>query len=191
LARWRLPTPSSLPSPKNRALPPLPDGATSENLSFPSPPPTGKLPLVDLDSAPAYPRIEFPNLFQLVEKEDEIPWRPFKEGVEIHRLYGDGITGPTAALLRFQPGGKVPLHEHPGYEHIFVLSGTQRDNVGSAGAGALIVTPPGTRHCVVSDTGCIVLAIYEKPVRFVQDGEVAAAAVGATPPGARPLGAAK
>ncbi len=126
---------------------------------------------MDLDSAPAYTRIEFPNLFQLLEKEDAIPWKPFKEGVEIHRLYGDGIAGPTAALIRFQPGGKVPLHEHQGYEHIVILSGTQRDNLGCSKAGALLISPPGARHSVVSDTGCVVLAIYEKPVKFLQEAE--------------------
>ena len=51
----------------------------------------------------------------------QIPWEPFMDGVEIYRLYGDGLTGPTAALLRFQKAGAVPLHEHPGYEHIIVL----------------------------------------------------------------------
>jgi hypothetical protein len=30
-----------------------------------------------------------------------------------------------------------------------------------------VINPPGTRHKVSSDDGCIVLAIYEKPVRFV------------------------
>ena len=143
-----------------------------------APPPNSILPLhpssthprpVDLDPAPTYPRVELPDLLSIAKHPERIPWKPFKDGVDIHRLYGDGVTGPTAALIRFQPGGKVPLHEHTGYEHIFILSGSQRDNVGSAEAGTLIITPPGTRHSVVSEDGCIVLAIYEKPVKFLQD----------------------
>ena len=98
------------------------------------------------------------------------------DGVEIYRLYGDGQTGPTAALLRFQKAGQVPLHEHAGYEHIIVLTGSQRDQKGAAEAGTLIINPPGTRHSVVGEAGCIVLAIYEKPVQFVA-GAAAAAAV--------------
>ena len=34
--------------------------------------------------------------------------------------------------------------------------------------GALRIHPPGTRHWVESDAGCIVLAIYERPVRFLE-----------------------
>ena len=102
------------------------------------------LPRVDLDPDPPYSRLEFPDLFRLVADQASIPWARFQEGVEIHRLYGNGVEGPTAALLRFQPGGKVPLHEHLGYEHIFVLSGSQRDNASHADAGAFIVSPPGT-----------------------------------------------
>jgi anti-sigma factor ChrR (cupin superfamily) len=119
-----------------------------------------------LDSAPRYPRLELADLFRLAAHPESIPWQPFHDGVEIHRLYGDGVTGPTAALLRFGKGGKVPLHEHLGYEHIIVLAGSQRDQNGTASAGALMINPPGTSHSVVSETGCIVLAIYQEPVRF-------------------------
>ncbi len=109
------------------------------------------------------------DLFRIAEWQDRVPWREFREGVEIHRLYGDGITGPTAALIRFRTGGYVPLHEHTGYEHIIVLAGTQRDDRGTASVGTLLVSAPGTRHEIASDSGCIVLAIYEKPVRFLAD----------------------
>ena len=114
-----------------------------------------------------------PNVLQIIdlytihEWQDELPWVPFREGVEIYRLYGDGIEGPTAALIRFQPGASVPLHEHMGYEHIIVLSGSQVDENSRAGAGSLIVNPPRTRHSVSSERGCIVLAIYERPVAFL------------------------
>jgi anti-sigma factor ChrR (cupin superfamily) len=128
---------------------------------------------VDLDPVSPSSPIEIPDLYRFVAEPDKIPWVPFCEGVEIHRLYGDGISGPTAALIRFHAGGSVPLHEHVGYEHIFVLSGSQRDTVGAAEAGALIVNPPGGRHSIVSETGCIVLAIYEKPVRFLEEAKTA------------------
>lgn len=98
-----------------------------------------------------------------------LPWEPLFPQVEIHRLYENGPGGPRAALLRFHPGGRVPLHEHVGFEHIVVLEGEQSDDHGTAAKGAVIVNPPGTRHRVLSETGCIVLAIYEKPVKFVDD----------------------
>ena len=82
-----------------------------------------------------FPCIELEQLFNIGERQEEIPWEPFKPGVEIHRLYGDGISGPSVALLRFRPTGVVPLHEHTGYEHIIVLAGSQRDANGTAEAG--------------------------------------------------------
>jgi anti-sigma factor ChrR (cupin superfamily) len=65
--------------------------------------------------------------------------------------------------------GKYLSIEHVGYEHIFVLAGSQQDENGVYGSGSFVVNPPGTRHKVSSKSGCIVLAIYEKPVRFVSD----------------------
>ena len=107
------------------------------------------------------------DLFQISGWQHQLPWQPFQTGVEIYRLYGDGKTGPTAALLRFRPGGRVPLHEHTGYEHIFMLAGSQVDENSRAETGSLIINPPGTSHSILSETGCIVLAIYEKPVKFL------------------------
>jgi anti-sigma factor ChrR (cupin superfamily) len=63
------------------------------------------------------------------------------------------------------------MHLHQGYEHILVLSGSQRDQNGTSVAGTLTINGPGTRHSVVSEAGCIVLAIYEKPVRFDEPGQ--------------------
>lgn len=113
--------------------------------------------------------LKLTDLLQVSGWQHRIPWKPFKHLVEIYRLYGDGISGPTAALLRFQPGGRVDLHEHTGYEHIFVLSGSQVDENSRAETGTLIINPPGTSHSILSENGCIVLAIYEKPVKFLTD----------------------
>jgi len=107
------------------------------------------------------------DMFQISGWQQKLPWKPFQPGVEIYRLYGDGETGPTAALLRFRAGGRIPLHEHTGYEHIFVLAGSQVDENSRAATGMLIINPPGTSHSILSESGCIVLAIYEKPVKFL------------------------
>jgi anti-sigma factor ChrR (cupin superfamily) len=108
------------------------------------------------------------DLFQVSGWQQKLPWKPFKEGVEMYRLYGDSESGPSAALLRFKAGGRVPLHEHTGFEHILVISGSQVDENSRAETGMLIINPPGTIHSVLSESGCIVLAIYEKPVRFIE-----------------------
>ncbi len=111
------------------------------------------------------------DLFQISGWQHKLHWKPFQPGVDIYRLYTDGTHGPTAALLRFHPGARIPFHEHDGYEHIFVLSGSQVDENSQAETGSLIINPPGTSHSVLSENGCIVLAIYEKPVKFLDAAE--------------------
>jgi len=108
------------------------------------------------------------DLFQISNWQHTLPWKPFRDGVDIYRLYGGRETGPSAALLRYHPGARVGLHEHRGYEHILVLSGSQVDENSRSETGTLIVNPPGTRHSVLTEGGCIVLAIYEKPVQFLE-----------------------
>ena len=116
---------------------------------------------------PSAPVLKLNDLFQVSGWQHRLPWKPFQDLVDIYRLYGDGETGPTAALLRFRPGARVALHEHTGYEHVFVLSGSQVDENSRAETGTLIINPPGTSHSILSENGCIVLAIYEKPVKFI------------------------
>lgn len=103
------------------------------------------------------------DIWTLAERVDDLPWQPFRSGIAIHRLYGDG-TGAAAALLRYEPGAQVPHHDHSGYEHIFVLAGSQRDERGCYPAGSLVINPPGSHHSVTSEDGCLVLIIWEKPV---------------------------
>jgi len=105
-----------------------------------------------------------PNLFALETAPDALSWEPFRSGVAIHRLYGNGKQGPSAALLKYEPGATVPEHSHTGYEHIIVLSGEQRDHQGTHTAGTLVINEPGSHHNIVSSAGCIVLIIWEKPV---------------------------
>ena len=93
-------------------------------------------------------------------------WEAFRDGIEISRLYGDGRDGPSAALLRYQAGASVPSHCHGGYEHVFVLAGSQQDDNGDHRAGTLVINPPGSRHAVTSEDGCTVLVIWEKPIAF-------------------------
>lgn len=94
-------------------------------------------------------------------------WQPFREGVELARLYGEADQGPSMALLRYAPGAAVPKHIHHGLEHIIVLSGSQRDDHGLHEAGSILVHGPETSHTVSSEMGCVVLAIWERPVELL------------------------
>ncbi len=93
-----------------------------------------------------------------------LAWQPFRAGIEVSWLYRNGDHGPAAAFLRYAPGAGVPHHLHAGYEHVMVLQGSQSDHNGRHSAGALVINPPGTSHEVVSDEGCIVLIIWERPI---------------------------
>ena len=104
------------------------------------------------------------DLLNIALTQDEVPWEPFRSGVDIYRLEGDGQGGAAAALLRYQPGASVLRHDHTGFEHIFVLSGSQTDQNGEHKTGTLVINPPSTNHSVISHAGCIVLVIWEKPV---------------------------
>lgn len=98
---------------------------------------------------------------------DGLTWRPFRDGVEIAQIQGTmGAPGGSACLLRFSPGARVPLHYHDAMEVIVVLSGSQTDENGRHEAGTVLVSPPGTFHSIHSEDGCVVLAVYEEPVRF-------------------------
>ena len=114
------------------------------------------------------PSIVLKNLFDLPNHLDSVSWEFFREGVKIHRLYGNQKEGPSAALLLYEPGAGIPLHEHVGYEHLIILSRSQTDQRGERVAGTLIINPPGSRHSVATTEGTLVLAIWEKPVKFLE-----------------------
>lgn len=87
-------------------------------------------------------------------------WQPFRENVDIYPLVGDPPQGQSTALIRYQPGSRVPSHKHLGAEHIFVLSGSQDDENGHYSEGELLISSTGSEHSIISKEGCIVLAIY-------------------------------
>lgn len=101
--------------------------------------------------------------------DDSHDWQPFRDGVDIIPIYGDRNEGCSSALLRYQPGASVPLHTHSGHEHLLILKGSQTDGRGIYRRGTFIVNKPGSNHSVSSKEGCVVLVIWESPIRFVED----------------------
>lgn len=102
-------------------------------------------------------------------------WIPFRPGVMASWVYDNGNAGPASAFLKYEPGAAIPWHWHPAHEHILVLEGSQSDENGIYRAGSVLISPPGTGHTVRSDEGCVVLAIWEKPVQFDLPASVATA----------------
>jgi anti-sigma factor ChrR (cupin superfamily) len=106
------------------------------------------------------------DIFTLAAHPEQVAWQPFREGIDIYPIYKSKL-GCAAALLRYAPGSSVPTHEHMGYEHILVLSGEQKDELHQYPQGTLVISPPGTSHSIKSQSGCVVLAVWEKPVSFL------------------------
>jgi anti-sigma factor ChrR (cupin superfamily) len=102
-------------------------------------------------------------------QNSEAGWQQLREGVALRLLFLDSDTEYRVGLIRFEPGASVPLHLHTGDEHIYVLSGSQQDERGLYSAGSYIYNPQGSRHSVISQKGCMVLAHWHKPVKFVTE----------------------
>jgi anti-sigma factor ChrR (cupin superfamily) len=117
-------------------------------------------------AAPEPVRLIFPDLLAAAT-DSTLKWERLRDGIDIARLYAGGTDGPSAALLRYAPGARLARHEHTGYEHIFILAGSQVDDGGEHHAGALLIHGPATSHAIASKHGCLVLAIWERPVRFI------------------------
>lgn len=95
---------------------------------------------------------------------ETLAFEPFRDGVEIcHLVRGE----PALALLKYQAGARIPRHRHDGLETIVVLSGEQSDERGVYSAGTVVANPKDSTHSVWSDTGCVVLIQWTKPVVFV------------------------
>ncbi|MCA6093724.1 cupin domain-containing protein [Streptomyces sp. SCA3-4] len=100
---------------------------------------------------------------------DALDWttwsEPGRAGVEAVRLYTtDGPSPATGLISRMAPGAHGDLHEHLGYEAMFVLQGELCDDSGARyTTGDLIVVEPGSVHQVSTETGCVVLGFRDAP----------------------------
>lgn len=91
-----------------------------------------------------------------------VPYQPnVRKGVKIHTLFStldQDPQGPDAAILKYEPGAFVALHEHIGYEMVLVLTGDYIENGVTFLPGTLILRSPGTFHTMASTNGCTILA---------------------------------
>lgn len=112
------------------------------------------------------------DVLNAVRSKEALPWVPYTANGRIktdivHLYQGPEVDGPSAALVRYQPGARTQRHLHPGYELIFVLDGVLHNDAGAHPAGTLEVCPPDSEHALWSDEGCTFLVVWEKPVQTV------------------------
>src|SRR5262245_10135886 len=98
-------------------------------------------------------------------------WKPLVEsvvdtrGISVKVLRVDPVTDRAPSfLLRFEPGAKYPYHRHPAGEELYVLSGSCVIEGTTLEAGDYLYTPPGSKHSVMSQTGCTLLFQVPKEV---------------------------
>ena len=112
----------------------------------------------------------YSDLFGAGLEADQFDWntyvQPGREGVTVEWLYTGEQTGPDGAeayIARFAPGAHGDLHEHQGFELMFVLAGQlENDNGDRYLPGTLIVENPESVHQVSSAGGCVMLVVREK-----------------------------
>jgi len=99
---------------------------------------------------------------------DSLPWKPTPTpGIDMKILLLDEHTGLMTALFRWQPGTRLPLHEHVEIEQTYVLQGSIVDEEGEVRAGDYVWRPQGNRHVAHSPEGALVLSMFLKPNRFL------------------------
>ncbi len=98
------------------------------------------------------------------QKEAAARWRPVFDGVDLAPL--NMTDGRGSFLLRFKAGSVCPMHDHPGGEEIYVVSGRGRLNELHIAAGDFIRTPPGESHALHAETDVLIHVITPEPVVF-------------------------
>ena len=105
-------------------------------------------------------------------------WKPLiEEGVDTRGIsikvlrFDESEQRPPSFLLRFEPGAKYPYHNHPQGEEVMVLEGSCTIGGAELSSGDYLYTPPGYKHAVQSDEGCVILFVVPAEVEIIRDTE--------------------
>ena len=100
---------------------------------------------------------------------ESLPWTPTEtEGIDMKVLMKDDANGRWTALIRWQPGASLPLHEHTDIEQSYILEGSLSDDEGEATAGQFVWRPAGSRHRAHAPNGAVLLAVFLAPNKFLE-----------------------
>ena len=89
-------------------------------------------------------------------------------GVEYCGLRSHGSEGGATFLVRIAQGARVPLHDHPGGEEVYVLGGRARIGGQPVKTGDFFWTPPGGKHDLVADEETLIYVNAPRGVQFLE-----------------------
>jgi anti-sigma factor ChrR (cupin superfamily) len=90
-------------------------------------------------------------------------WFDFVPGVTVKPLSVDAERGTATILMMFEPGARVPAHDHAGAEDSFVVSGSCRIGESYLLKGDFHHADAGTTHAeIISDEGCVLLLVVDR-----------------------------
>lgn len=110
-----------------------------------------------------------------ITRSHQKEWRPLIEPgvntkgifVKVFRFDEQTQRAPVI-LLKFEAGASYPFHNHPAGEEAFVLEGEVIFEGEKLSAGDYLYTPPGCKHAVKSERGCVVLFIVPQEVEILK-----------------------
>ena len=90
-------------------------------------------------------------------------WFNVVPGVTVKPLSIDVERDTATILMMFEPGARVPSHDHAGAEDSFVISGSCRIGEAYLLKGDFHHADAGTTHGeIVSDEGCVLLLVVDR-----------------------------
>ena len=90
-------------------------------------------------------------------------WFKAFPGVTVKPLSIDIERDTATILMMFEPGARVPSHDHAGAEDSFVISGSCRIGESYLLQGDFHHADAGTTHGeIVSDEGCVLLLVVDR-----------------------------
>jgi anti-sigma factor ChrR (cupin superfamily) len=90
-------------------------------------------------------------------------WFDFVPGVTVKPLSVDIERDTATILMMFEPGARVPAHDHAGAEDSFVVSGSCRIGESYLLKGDFHHADAGTTHAeIISDEGCVLLLVVDR-----------------------------
>jgi anti-sigma factor ChrR (cupin superfamily) len=103
-----------------------------------------------------------------VVRSGDAQWRALPiAGVSVKALRTSKETGESTSLVRFEAGVRLPAHDHPAGEQVFVVEGDLQIGSARLRAGDYLYTPPSGTHAASSEGGCVFLVVLPKPVVFL------------------------